>query len=103
MLISHTLDRGTLRVEFLQDLDITNRAAAALQVEALVAAHRPDEVLLELPPGEPGPATLSAVARAQRMCRSMNVAFTVTGTAVPVPEPSGEAGLRLESGARRRR
>lgn len=103
MLITHTLDRGTLGVKIHHDLDITNRAAAALQIEALVAAHRPDRVLLELPTDEPSPATLSAMARAHRMCRSLNVAFTVTGADLHFQETRDQAPARLDSGARRHR
>ncbi|MFE2143555.1 hypothetical protein ACFXA3_17735 [Streptomyces sp. NPDC059456] len=104
MLVTHTLDRSTLRVKVHRDLDITNRAAAALQIEALVAANRPERVILELPTAEPAPATLSAVARAQRMCRSLNVAFTVTGAHVRLQETLGQdPARRLDSGARRRR
>ncbi|MEV6583260.1 hypothetical protein AB0M92_34455 [Streptomyces sp. NPDC051582] len=103
MLITHTLDRGTLRVKIHHELDITNRAAVALQIEALVAAHRPDQVLLELPTAQPSPATLSAMARAQRMCRSLNVAFTVTGADVQLQEARDQAPPRLDSGARRHR
>ncbi|MFI6150830.1 hypothetical protein [Streptomyces sp. NPDC051109] len=103
MLITHTLDRGTLRVKIQHELDITNRAAVALQIEALVAAHRPDHVLLELPTAQPSPATLSAMARAQRMCRSLNVAFAVTGADVRIEGERGQAPPRLDSGARRQR
>ncbi|MFE2877338.1 hypothetical protein ACFXG6_27625 [Streptomyces roseus] len=103
MLITHTLGRGTLRVKIHHDLDITNRAAVALQVEALVAAHRPDKVVLELPTDEPSPATLSAMARAQRMCHSLNVAFAVTGADVRLRDGRNQAPARLDSGARRHR
>lgn len=103
MLITHTLGRGTLRVKIHHDLDITNRAAAALQIEALVAAHRPDRVVLELPADGPSPATLSAMARAQRMCRSMDVAFAVTGADVHLREGRDQAPARLDAGARRQR
>ncbi|MFJ3914278.1 hypothetical protein [Streptomyces vinaceus] len=85
------------------DLDITNRAAAALQIEALVAAHRPDQVFLELPTEEPSPATLGALARAQRMCRSLNVTFTVAGSHVQLRESRDQDPARLDSGARRHR
>ncbi|MFD7083101.1 hypothetical protein [Streptomyces sp. NPDC059918] len=84
-------------------LDITNRAAAALEIEALVAAHRPHQVVLELPTDVPGPATLSALARAQRMLRSLGVAFTVTGAKVHFPDARDQAPTRLDSGARSRR
>ncbi|WP_206310846.1 hypothetical protein [Streptomyces sp. A1547] len=103
MLITHTFDRGTLKVKIHSDLDITNRAAAALRIEALVAAHRPDQVLFELPTDEPSPATLSSIARAHRMCRSLSVAFTLTGTHVQLLESPDSPPARLDSGARRHR
>jgi hypothetical protein len=107
MLVTHMIDGGTLRVTVQQDLNVTNRAAAALQVEALVSAHRPDLVVFELPTDSPSPATLSAVARTRRMCQSIGIPFTLTG---PVTSDrrlldaaaSGEARPRLlEFGARR--
>ncbi|MFJ8668844.1 hypothetical protein [Streptomyces sp. NPDC093600] len=85
-----------------QNLDVTNRAAAALQIEALVHAHRPAEVTVELPTSEPSPATLSAVARARRMCQSIGVSFALSGPgAPPADRDAGQAPQRLEFGARR--
>ncbi|MFK0237423.1 hypothetical protein [Streptomyces vinaceus] len=103
MLVTHAVDRGTLRIEIHHELDITNRSAVALQIEALVAAHRPDRVVLELPTGEPSPATLSAMTRAQRMCRSLDVTFTVTGAHVPIRQAGDQDPVRLDSGARHHR
>ncbi|MCT4353774.1 hypothetical protein M5362_11610 [Streptomyces sp. Je 1-79] len=85
MLLSHHIDAGTLRVTLKQDLDVTNRAAAALLLQALVDAHRPAAVVLELPAGPLTAATMSAVARARRMCDSLSVPLTlVHGPAEPV-------------------
>ncbi|MFF9914170.1 hypothetical protein [Streptomyces sp. NPDC013457] len=82
MLLSHHIDAGTLYVTLHEDLDVTNRAAAALLLQALVDSHRPAGVVLELPAGPPTAATLSAVARAKRMCDSLSVPLTlVDGTA----------------------
>ncbi|AZM87153.1 MULTISPECIES: hypothetical protein [Streptomyces] len=103
MLITHALDRGTLTVKVLHGLDITNRAAVAFQIEALVTTHHPEQVVLELPAGEPGPATLSAMARTQRMCRSLDIAFTVTGAPAHTQEADSQAPERLATGARRDR
>ncbi|WP_406859320.1 hypothetical protein ABZO31_03070 [Streptomyces sp. HUAS MG47] len=111
MIISHVFDGagdGVLRVTILRDLDITNRAAAALQIEALVSAHRPGSVVVELPAGTPSPATLSALARAQRMCQSLAIPLTATGPDASEPEPTlesiGSPGTRrLMFGARRDR
>ncbi|WP_418955680.1 hypothetical protein [Streptomyces tritici] len=106
MIISHVFDGdGVLRVTILRDLDITNRAAAALQIEALVSAHRPSAVVVELPVGPPSPATLSALARAQRMCQSLAIPLTATGPGATEPAPEGVATRtpgtrRLTYGAR---
>ncbi|HEY9375166.1 hypothetical protein [Streptomyces sp.] len=109
MIISHVIDEdGILHVKILRDLDITNRAAAALQIEALVFAHRPSAVTVELPAGQPSPATLSALARAQRMCQSLAVPLTATGpdSSEPYLEGVGTGGAgarRLHFGARQDR
>ncbi|MFF5938058.1 hypothetical protein [Streptomyces sp. NPDC012508] len=79
MLLSHHIDAGTLYVTLHEDLDVTNRAAAALLLQALVDSHRPAGVVLELPAGPPTAATLSAVARAKRMCDSLSVPLTLVG------------------------
>ncbi|MFF5447232.1 hypothetical protein [Streptomyces sp. NPDC012888] len=105
-MITHQITDGTLRVRIVRDLDVTNRAAAALQIEALVHAHRPRHVAVELPTQDPSPMTFSALARAQRMCQSLGVTLAVTGpggrTAVtPFGGASGASrSERLEHGAR---
>ncbi|WP_063782133.1 MULTISPECIES: hypothetical protein [unclassified Streptomyces] len=73
MVISHHISDGTLHVRILHELDVTDRAAAALQIESLVHAHRPERVTVELPSRSPSPMTFSALARAQRMCQSLGV------------------------------
>ncbi|MEU9703336.1 hypothetical protein [Streptomyces sp. NPDC047981] len=77
MLLTHHIDVGTLRVTLHQGLDVTNRAAAALFIQALVDAHRPAAVVLDLPGGPASAATMSAVARAKRMCDSLSIPFTL--------------------------
>lgn len=77
MLLTHHIDAGTLRVTLHQGLDVTNRAAAALLIQALVDAHRPRAVVLDLPGGPPTAATASAVARAKRMCDSLAIPLSV--------------------------
>ncbi|MGW6395987.1 hypothetical protein ACWFR1_37050 [Streptomyces sp. NPDC055103] len=79
MIISHSVDGGILRVTLHRDLDITNRAAVALALQALVQAHRPTQVLVDVPLTEPSPATLSALVRTHRMCRNVGVDFVLTG------------------------
>ncbi|MFE2992503.1 hypothetical protein [Streptomyces sp. NPDC059262] len=56
---------------------ITSRAAGALQIEALVYVHRPSCVTVQVPSGEPTPATLSAVLRAYRTCREIGFPLTL--------------------------
>lgn len=104
MVISHTLRDGVLRVTLLRDLDVTTRAAAALEIEALVASNRPGQVLVELPTPTPSPATLSALARAHRMCESMGIPLSATGSgAVWDHGATGHTSERMETGARRER
>ncbi|MDV9190543.1 hypothetical protein R6L23_20370 [Streptomyces sp. SR27] len=79
MLISHTLRHHVLHVTLHRDLDVTNRAAAALQIQALVQAHRPTRVVLAVPSADPTPATLSALARAHRMCTSLGIPLALAG------------------------
>ncbi|MEU6879478.1 hypothetical protein [Streptomyces sp. NPDC046712] len=81
MLMSHAMDHAVLRVTLHRELEVTNRAAVALQIQALVHAHRPAEVIVELPTADPSPATLSAIARTRRMCQSIGVPLTLTGAA----------------------
>ncbi|MER7466442.1 hypothetical protein [Streptomyces sp. NPDC097981] len=86
MVISHHITEGTLHVEIPQELDVTNRAAAALQIEALVHAHHPSRVTIHLPTDAPSPMTFSALGRASRMCQSLGIPFTATG-------PGGRSSL----------
>ncbi|MEX0167992.1 hypothetical protein [Streptomyces sp. LMG1-1-1.1] len=79
MLISHAVGTDVLHVTLHHDLDVTNRAAAALQIQALVQAHRPARVVIELPVADPTPATLSALARAHRMCASLGITLSLGG------------------------
>lgn len=79
MLISHGVDGDILRVTLHRDLDVTNRAAVALALQALVQAYRPTRVLVEVPLAEPSPATLSALVRTYRMCRGVGVDLVLTG------------------------
>ncbi|MGW0120412.1 hypothetical protein [Streptomyces sp. NPDC003327] len=78
MLISHAVRHDVLHVEIGHELDVTNRAAAALQIQLLVQTHRPARVVVALPATDPAPATLSALARAHRMCDSLGIPLTLT-------------------------
>ncbi|MFD7631247.1 hypothetical protein ACFV7Q_35425 [Streptomyces sp. NPDC059851] len=79
MVISHHIAEDVLHVKIAQELDVTNRAAAALQIEALVHAHHPGQVTIHLPTHAPSPMTFSALARAHRMCQSLGIPFTAAG------------------------
>ncbi|MFE1232506.1 hypothetical protein [Streptomyces sp. NPDC058745] len=97
MLLSHDAHDGALRITLHRNLDITNRAAAALQIEALIAAYRPARVVIELTSTPPSLATLSAIARAKRMCEGLDIPLALVETAAgPVPtagpDPVREAG-----------
>ncbi|MFC9583428.1 hypothetical protein ACFVJ8_11455 [Streptomyces yangpuensis] len=87
MVISHHLADGTLQVRILHELHVTDRAAAALQIESLVHAHRPAHVTVELPSRSPSPMTFSALARARRMCQSLGIPLTATGPGGQLPLP----------------
>ncbi|GGP81481.1 MULTISPECIES: hypothetical protein [Streptomyces] len=106
MVISHHIADGTLHVRILHELHVTDRAAAALQIESLVHAHRPERVTVELPSRSPSPMTFSALARAQRMCQSLGVplAATAPGGRTPLspfgPETGAPHPQWLEHGAR---
>ncbi|MET9621774.1 hypothetical protein ABZZ37_13530 [Streptomyces sp. NPDC006464] len=104
MVIDHTLADGVLQVRLLRELDITTRAAAALEIEALVAGHRPDQVLVELPSPVPSPATFSALARARRMCQSLGIPLTTTGPGADWDRRAARPDpVRLETGSRQDR
>ncbi|MET9621773.1 hypothetical protein ABZZ37_13525 [Streptomyces sp. NPDC006464] len=97
MLLSHDAHDGALRITLHRNLDITNRAAAALQIEALIAAYRPARVVIELTSTPPSLATLSAIARAKRRCEGLDIPLALVETAAgPVPtaepDPVREAG-----------
>ncbi|MFF1594263.1 hypothetical protein ACFVY0_40190 [Streptomyces sp. NPDC058286] len=72
--------RDTLHLTLHHNVDVNTRAAAAVEIEALVHAHRPRRVTVQvLAAGEPTPATLSVVVRAHRMCQSLDIPLSLTG------------------------
>ncbi|MFG3371132.1 hypothetical protein ACGF0K_40240 [Streptomyces sp. NPDC048156] len=79
MLISHSVDGETLHVTLHHNVDVTTRAAAAVEIEALIHTHRPRRVTVQVTAGEPTPATLSVVVRAHRMCKSLDIPLRLTG------------------------
>ncbi|WP_405785198.1 hypothetical protein OG512_47860 [Streptomyces sp. NBC_01378] len=79
MLISHSVDGDTLRVTLHPSVDVNTRTAAAVEIETLVHTHTPRRVTVQVPTGEPTPATLSVVVRAHRMCKSLDIPLSLTG------------------------
>jgi hypothetical protein len=79
MLISHSVDGDALHVTLHHNVDVTTRAAAAVEIEALIHAHRPRRVTVQVTAGEPTPAMLSVVVRAHRMCKSLDIPLSLTG------------------------
>ncbi|MGW5424812.1 hypothetical protein [Streptomyces sp. NPDC003943] len=79
MLIHHAFEDGVLHVSLLRDLDVTSRAAAFLETEALVHSHRPRLVRVQLPTADPSPASLSALCRTRRLCENLRIPLTVVG------------------------
>ncbi|MFI9780571.1 hypothetical protein ACIHCV_38880 [Streptomyces sp. NPDC051956] len=63
MLISHSVDGDALHVTLHHNVDVNTRVAAAVEIEALVHTHRPSRVTVQVPAGEPTPATLSVLVR----------------------------------------
>ncbi|MFB8000312.1 hypothetical protein ACFC4G_47115 [Streptomyces sp. NPDC056002] len=79
MLISHSVDGDTLRVTLHHSVDVHTRAAAAAEIEALVDTHGPRRVTVQVPAGEPTPATLSVIVRAHRMCKNLDIPLSLSG------------------------
>ncbi|MFD8779780.1 hypothetical protein [Streptomyces sp. NPDC059916] len=60
---SHSVDGDALHVTLHHNVDVNTRVAAAVEIEALVHTHRPSRVTVQVPAGEPTPATLSVLVR----------------------------------------
>ncbi|MFD7325656.1 hypothetical protein ACFV9D_32010 [Streptomyces sp. NPDC059875] len=88
MLIRHVVEDGVLHLAFLRDLDVPSRAAAALQIEGLLFTYRPRHVRVQLPSADPSPASLSALARARRLCEGLGIPLTVVGPALSPTKPA---------------
>ncbi|GGR37082.1 MULTISPECIES: hypothetical protein [Streptomyces] len=85
MLIQHAFENGVLHVHLVQDLEVHNRAAAAVHIEQLLITHRPRTLRLQLPTATPSPASLSALARTRRLCESLGVGLSVVSSASLAP------------------
>ncbi|MFF1401033.1 hypothetical protein ACFVZD_45895 [Streptomyces sp. NPDC058287] len=83
MLITHAIEDDTLHVALRGQLDITSRTAAAVKIEALVRDRHPRRVIVQIPAGEPTPATFSALLRAHRTCKSHGIPLKLSGEPPP--------------------
>lgn len=79
MLITHAVEDGTLRVALRGQLDVTSHAAAAVEIEVLVHAHHPRRFAVQIPAGEPTPATFSALLRVFPMCKGLGIPLKLSG------------------------
>ena len=79
MLITHAIEDGNLHVTLRGQLDVTSRASAALEIEALVHVHHPRGVTVQIPADDPTPATFSALLRAHRMCKGLGIPLKLSG------------------------
>ncbi|MFJ7990402.1 hypothetical protein [Streptomyces sp. NPDC096351] len=90
----YAIEDGVLHLAFLHDLDISSRAPAALQVEALLFTHRPRHVRIQLSTPDPSPASLSVLTRARRLCEGLCIPLTVVGPAAPrLPHTTATDGV----------
>ncbi|MEV8629212.1 hypothetical protein [Streptomyces sp. NPDC051079] len=92
MPVEHAADGGILALSVPSDLDVTNRAAAALQLETLVLAYRPLGVHLHLPHGPATRPTLSVLARVRRLCEALGIPLVLTDRPWPPPASVRAAG-----------
>ncbi|MFC8794584.1 hypothetical protein [Streptomyces cinereoruber] len=81
MIIRHSVEGCVLHLSFPHDLGVADRAAAALQIEALLLERRPQRVQVQLPVVDPSPASLSVIARTRRLCEYLDAPLTVAGPA----------------------
>lgn len=88
-MLLHAVEDGVLHVTLPCDLEVTTRAAATLETQALVYAHRPRLVRVQLDGTDPSPASLSTLARARRTCERLGIPLTVVGP--PVANPGAPA------------
>ncbi|WP_405476164.1 hypothetical protein [Streptomyces sp. NBC_00009] len=79
MLISHSVDGDVLRVTLHHSVHVNTRAAAAAEIESLVHTHTPHRVTVQVPAGDPTPATLSVLVRAHRTCKNLDIPLSLTG------------------------
>ncbi|WP_329583057.1 hypothetical protein [Streptomyces sp. NBC_01361] len=106
MLTSHSVDGDALHVTLHHHLDVNSRAAAAVEIEALVHTRQPCRVTVQIPAGEPTPATLSVLVHAHRTCKNLNIPLSLTGATTAAqrlftaqtPPPAGKTVVQIRAG-----
>ncbi|MEU7701370.1 hypothetical protein ACF064_21950 [Streptomyces sp. NPDC015492] len=78
MPVEYTVEGHILALRLRDDLDVTARAAAAMHVQRLVLAHRPEGVRLHLVAGLATGASLSVLARVRRLCESLDIPLVIS-------------------------
>ncbi|MFD3873243.1 hypothetical protein [Streptomyces sp. NPDC058623] len=100
-MLTHLFDGDVLIVRLPDDLDVSTRGTVVSQFEFLLRSYRPRTVVMELPWCAGGAAVVSAVLRAERLCRAAGASFgTTTSRAAPslIDGPSPTEGLSLADG-----
>ncbi|MFF9853068.1 hypothetical protein [Streptomyces litmocidini] len=90
MVIGHSVEDGVLHLSFPHDLGVADRAAAVLEIEALLLTHRPQRVRMQLPTANPSTPSLSVLARTRRLCEHLGALLTVVGP-TPLAPPATPA------------
>ncbi|MEU7297049.1 hypothetical protein AB0A76_28245 [Streptomyces exfoliatus] len=86
-MLLHTVEDRVLHVTLPCDLDVTTRAAATLEARALIYAHRPRLVRVQLDGPDPSPASLSTLARARRTCERLGIPSPSSALPPRIPAP----------------
>lgn len=76
-MLSHTIEQGVLVITVLRDPGISGRAPVSETISDLVHAHRPGPVVLVLDEAAAGPAAVSTVLRAHRMCSHLGILMSI--------------------------
>ncbi|MEU0118645.1 hypothetical protein ABZ137_34425 [Streptomyces bobili] len=104
MTLSHTVENGVLAVTVHDEPGIAGRATLAADIAALVYVYRPASVVIILDESAAGDSTVSAVLRAQRTCRRLDVLMSVATHSAParrmLEAKAASSGTRLVVHAR---
>ncbi|MGW7194676.1 hypothetical protein [Streptomyces chryseus] len=76
-MLSHTIEQGVLVITVRRDPGISGRARVSETISDLVHAHRPAPVVVVLDEAAAGPAAVSAVLRAHRMCSHLGILMSI--------------------------